>query len=52
MSYYLSSSQFVIHLGVSLSDVEGEAFMGALGVDRMEELIVDMVGVMEVMDAV
>ena len=28
---------FMIHLWVSLTDEEGEAFMGALGVDRMDE---------------
>ena len=30
-------SRFTIHLRISLSEVEGEAFMGALGVDRMED---------------
>ena len=45
-------SGFVIHLRISLSEVEGEAFMGALGVDRMEDRpVVKMEGDMEVVDA-
>ena len=45
-------SGFVIHLRISLSEVEGEAFMGALGVDRMEDCpVVEMEGDMEVVDA-
>ena len=42
-------SGFVIHLRISLSEVKGEAFMGALGVDRMEDHpVVKMEGDMEV----
>ena len=45
-------SGFAIHLKIGLSEVEGEAFLGALGVDRMEEaLVVEMKGDMEVVDA-
>ena len=45
-------SGFAIHLRISLSEVKGEAFMGALGVDRMEDcLVVEMEGEMEVVDA-
>ena len=45
-------SGFAIHLRISLSEVEGEAFMGALGVDRMEDCpVVEMEGDMEVVDA-
>ena len=45
-------SGFVIHLRISLSEVEGEAFMGALGVNRMEDHpVVEMEGDMEVVDA-
>ena len=45
-------SGFAIHLRISLSEVEGEAFMGALGVDRMEDHpVVEMEGDMEVVDA-
>ena len=44
-------SRFTIHLRISLSEVEGEAFMGALGVDRMEDHpVVEMEGDMEVVD--
>ena len=44
-------SGFAIHLRISLSEIEGDAFLGALGVDRMEdELVVEMVGDMEVVD--
>ena len=41
----------MIHLWVSLTDEEGEAFVGALGVDRMEEPAVEMEGDLEVVDA-
>ena len=45
-------SGFAIHLRISLSEVEGEAFMGALGVDRMKDCpVVEMEGDMEVVDA-
>ena len=45
-------SGFAIHLRISLSEVEGEAFMGALGVNRMEDCpVVEMEGEMEVVDA-
>ena len=45
-------SKFVIHLRVSLTEEEGEAFMGALGVDRMEDHpVVEMEGNLEVVDA-
>ena len=45
-------SGFVIHLRVGLSEEEGDAFLGALGVDRMEEApVVEMEGDMEVVDA-
>ena len=45
-------SGFVIHLRVSLIEEEGDAFMGALGVDRMEDHpVVEMVGDMEVVNA-
>ena len=45
-------SGFVIHLRISLSEIEGDAFLGALGVDRMEDQpVVEMVGDMEVVDA-
>ena len=45
-------SGHVIHLRISLSEVEGDAFMGALGVDRMEDHpVVEMEGEMEVVDA-
>ena len=40
-----------IHLRIGLSEVEGDAFMGALGVDRMEDRpLVEMEGDMEVVD--
>ena len=43
---------FVIHLWVCLTDEEEEAFMGALGVDTMEEQpTVEMEGDMEAVDA-
>ena len=41
-----------IHLRIGLSEVEGDAFLGALGVDRMEDApVVEMEGNMEVVDA-
>ena len=41
-------SGFVIHLRIGLSEVKGDAFLGALGVDRMEDCpVVEM----EVVDA-
>ena len=44
-------SGFVIHLRIGLSEVEGDAFLGALGVDRMEDCpVVKMEGDMEVVD--
>ena len=44
-------SGFAIHLRIGLSEEEGDAFLGALGVDRMEEaLVVEMDGDMEVVD--
>ena len=45
-------SGFAIHLRIGLSNDEGDAFLGALGVDRMEEApAVEMEGDMEVVDA-
>ena len=45
-------SGFVIHLRIGLSEEEGDAFLGALGVDRMEEApVAEMEGDMEVVDA-
>ena len=45
-------SGFAIHLRIGLSNDEGDAFLGALGVDRMEEApVVEMEGDMEVVDA-
>ena len=45
-------SGFAIHLRIGLSEEEGDAFLGALGVDKMEEaLVVEMEGDMEVVDA-
>ena len=45
-------SGFVIHLRIGLSEEEGDAFLGALGVDKMEEApVVKMEGDMEVVDA-
>ena len=44
-------SGFVIHLRIGLSEVEGDAFLGALEVDKMEDHpVVKMEGDMEVMD--
>ena len=46
------ASGFAIHLRIGLSEEEGDAFLGALGVDRMEEApVVKMEGDMEVVDA-
>ena len=45
-------SEFAIHLRIGLSEEEGDAFLGALGVDRMEDApVVEMEGDMEVVDA-
>ena len=45
-------SGFLIHLRIGLSEVEGDAFLGALEVDRMEGCpVVEMEGDMEVVDA-
>ena len=45
-------SGFVIYLRIGLSEEEGDAFLGALGVDKMEEApVVEMEGDMEVVDA-
>ena len=45
-------SGFAIHLRIGLSEVKGDAFLGALGVDRMEDCpVVKMEGDMEVVDA-
>ena len=45
-------SGFVIHLRIGLSEVEGDAFLGALGVDWMEDHpVVKMEGDTEVVDA-
>ena len=45
-------SGFAIHLRIGLSEVEGDAFLGALGVNRMEDApVVEMEGDMEVVDA-
>ena len=44
-------SGFAIHLRIGLSEEEGDAFLGALGVDKMEEApVVEMEGDMEVVD--
>ena len=46
------ASGFAIHLRIGLSEEEGDAFLGALGVDRMEEApVVKMEGDVEVVDA-
>ena len=46
------ASGFAIHLRIGLSEEEGDAFLGALGVDKMEEApVVEMEGDMEVVDA-
>ena len=45
------ASGFAIHLRIGLSEEEGDAFLGALGVDKMEEApVVEMEGDMEVVD--
>ena len=45
-------SGFAIHLRIGLSEEEGDAFLGAPGVDRMEEApVVEMEGDLEVVDA-
>ena len=45
-------SGFAIHLRIGLSEEEGDAFLGALGADKMEEVpVVEMEGDMEVVDA-
>ena len=45
-------SGYAIHLRISLFQVKGEAFMGALGVGRMEDCpVVEMEGDTEVVDA-
>ena len=45
-------SGFAIHLRIGLSKEEGDAFLGALGVDKMEETpVVEMEGDVEVVDA-
>ena len=45
-------SGFAIHLRIGLSEVEGDAFLGALGVNKMEDCpVVKMEGNMEVVDA-
>ena len=44
-------SGFAIHLRIGLSEEEGDAFLGALGVNKMEEApVVEMEGDMEVVD--
>ena len=44
-------SGFAIHLRIGLSEVKGDTFLGALGVDRMEDApVVEMEGDMEVVD--
>ena len=45
-------SGYVIHLRIGLSELKGDAFMGALGVDRMEDHpVIKMEGDMDVVDA-
>ena len=45
-------SGFVIHLRISLSEIKRDAFLGALGVGRMEDCpVVKMVRDMEAVDA-
>ena len=44
-------SGFAIHLRIGLSETEGDAFLGALGVDWMEDRpVVEMEEDMEVVD--
>ena len=46
------ASGFAIHLRIGLSEEEGDSFLEALGVDKMEEApVVEMEGDMEVVDA-
>ena len=46
------ASGFAIHLRIGLSEEEGDAFLGALGVNKMEDCpVVEMEGDMEVVDA-
>ena len=43
---------FATHLRVSLTEEEGEDFMGALGIEKMEEQpVIEIEGDMEVVDA-
>ena len=45
-------SGFAIHLRIGLSEVKGDAFLGALAVNRIQDaLVVEMEGDMEVVDA-
>ena len=45
-------SGFAIHLRISLSELEGDHFLGALEVDRMEDCpVVEIEGNTEVVDA-
>ena len=45
-------SGVAIHLRIGLSEIKGDSFLGALGVDRMEDApVVKMEGDMEVVDA-
>ena len=45
-------SGYAIHLRVNLTEKEGDTFMGALGIDRMEDCpVVEITGDMEVLDA-
>ena len=45
------ASGFAIHLRIGLSEEEGDTFLGALGVDKMEEApVIKMEGDMEVVD--
>ena len=45
-------SGFAIHLRIGLSEIEGDAFLRALGVNRMEDCpVVEMEGEVEVVDA-
>ena len=45
-------SVFAIHLRIGLFEVKGNAFLGALGVNRMQDCpVVKMEGDMEVVDA-
>ena len=45
-------SGFAVHLRIGLPELEGDRFLGALEVDRMEDcLVIEMEGDMEVVDA-